>query len=342
MEENAAKAMRGKITAHAKSLGFDLVGFTKARVNAASVKAFHSWLEKEYDAGLWYMGEEGRREKREDIQKVLPEAKTVIALAVNYYHKQEPLRPRTGRVAKYAYGRDYHNVIGKWQEKLKGFVRGLAEEAGVKAYVDTGPVLERSMAQQAGLGAIGKNSCLITKEFGSWVLLAEIITTLDLLPGEAAIAEDKENPFSMCGDCTKCMDACPTGAIVAPGVIDARRCISYLTIENKGEIPDEFKKIIKKSKRGFGCDICQEVCPHNQLKAKETKHQELLQPKIAGDVLDAEEILAMGEEEFKERFAGSPLLRAKLTGLQRNMKVLLDEDTRKEKTSVSEKDPVLV
>ena len=324
MEEQAAKAMRDKITVYAKELGFDLVGYTKARINASSIKAFNQWLDKKYDADMWFMRDEERKEKRINPEKLLPKAKTVIALAVNYYRKQEPLKKGYGRVARYAYGRDYHKIIGKWKEQMQEYVQELAEKANQKAYVDTGPVLERTLAQQAGLGEIGKNSCLITKEFGSWVFLAEIITTLDLLPNEKAVAEDKNNPFSICGDCTKCMDACPTGAIVAPGVIDSSKCISYLTIENKGEIPEEFQQAIKMTKRIYGCDICQEVCPHNKTQ-KETTHKELLQPKIAGDILHAEEILSIKtDEEFTEKFAGSPVMRAKRKGLQRNVKLLVD------------------
>ncbi len=167
------------------------------------------------------------------------------------------------------------------------------------------------------MGFIGKNSCLITKDFGSWVFISEIITTIDF---ETKIKKENSSyPFSICGSCRLCIDACPTGAIIAPGVIDSNKCLSYHTIENKGEIPQKIQQAIKTTKRVFGCDICQEVCPHNQCPII-SKDADLVK-KIAGDQVDADKIIKMkDDQEFLDTFAGSPLMRAKLKGLKRNCK----------------------
>jgi len=198
------------------------------------------------------------------------------------------------------------------------FIYATAKDSGIKVYVDTGPLLERALAEQSGLGNIGKNACLINKKFGSWILLAELITTLELphtLP-----KQQNTTPFDICKSCTKCIAACPTKAIIAPGVINAKKCISFLTIENKGNIPKKEARWIKKSKRVFGCDICQEVCPLNKHK-KTTTNQEFLVPR-AGDQVSIDEIQEMNEAEFLQKYAGSPLMRTKLSGMRRNTAVL--------------------
>ncbi len=258
---------------------------------------------------------------RHNIKKLLPRAKSVICLAMNYYHEQPELKKDHGRVARYAYGRDYHKIIKKKLRAVENHLRELEPDAETLSYVDTGPVLERAFAETAGLGFIGKNSCLITKEFGSWVFLAEIITTANLAPDESLVKKARK-PFAGCGACRKCIDACPTGAIIAPGVIDASRCISFLTIENRDDIPESLAKIISKTRRLYGCDICQEVCPYNT-KSTSTKHKEFLDPKIAGDSLSRKKILSLKtDDQFLKTFAGSPLMRAKRMGLQRNAKIL--------------------
>jgi len=303
--------MQEKIKSYAKSLGFDLVGFTSASAGKLSVSFYEKWLKEGKNADMQYLE---KISPRKNLKEILQNAKTVIALGMNYYHEQKPLKEKHGRVARYAYGRDYHKIISKKLKQLEAFIKTLDPNAETKSYVDTGPVLERSFAEQAGIGVVGKNSCLITKEFGSWIFLAEIITNLKL-----KTATKTSKKFSVCGKCTRCIDACPTGAIVAPGVIDSRRCISYLTIENKGKIPKEFAKEIKKTCRIYGCDICQEVCPHNCRAVP--CHSELVSEstKIAGDELSVKKILAIkSDEDFLKIFAGSPLMRAKRKGLQRN------------------------
>ncbi len=338
-----------KIKKEALRLGFDVCGFTSAKIEDKYLEAFDQWLDAGRHGSMEYMG---KIEQRRDLSRLLPGAKSVVVLAMNYYREQEERehsfhkRPRPdsfGRIARYAYGRDYHKIIKKKLKKLEEFIK---EEGGkfekgtnvvrTKSYVDTGPVLERALAEQASIGRIGKNTCLITEKFGSWVFLSEIITTLDLnvktsqpqaasktTPQISRWSNPDNHPFNVCGNCTKCMDSCPTGAIIAPGIIDARLCISYLTIENKGKIPPALSKIIKKTRRMYGCDICQEVCPHNQARQKSTNHNELSIPKIAGTRLSTRAIKQIKtDQQFLKTFAGSPLMRAKRKGLKRNAEIV--------------------
>ncbi len=310
--------MRKQITKFAKSLGFDLVGFSPARIEDKYLKGFDKWLGTGKHGGMHYME---KIEQRRDLTNILPNAKSVICLAFNYYYDQNELKQSHGRVARYAYGRDYHKSIKKKLRQLTSHLNEIAPEHQHKAYVDTGPILERALAEQAGLGVIGKNSCLITPKYGSWVFLAELITTLDLVEGGQK-RHNSPRPFKIpthiCGNCTRCVDACPTGAIVEPGVIDSRLCISYLTIENRDKIPKGLAKIIAETKSLYGCDICQEVCPHNQARQRSHDHDELVKP-IAGDQLDIQKIKSIDSEiKYLELFAGSPLMRAKKSGLQRN------------------------
>ncbi|MBL4694634.1 DUF1730 domain-containing protein [Candidatus Gracilibacteria bacterium] len=322
--------MRQQITDFAKSLGFDLVGFSPAKIDERYLQAFDEWLANNHEADMSYMQ---KVQQRRDLTEILPNAKSVIVLATNYHNEQSPLKKDHGRVARYAFGRDYHKIISKRLKKLRIYIEELAPQSQNKAYVDTGPILERALAEQAGIGRIGKNAMLITPEFGSWVFLSEIITTIDLgLPlapsppsnsGDiprinTAWSNPSHKPANVCGACTKCVDACPTGAIIAPGVIDSRLCISYLTIENRDKIPPKLAKIIAKQKLLYGCDICQEVCPHNQ---KRQLPSDLAPTPIAGDQI-ATDSIPKTDELFLERFAGSPLMRAKRKGLTRNAEVL--------------------
>ncbi|MEK7673140.1 MAG: QueG-associated DUF1730 domain-containing protein [Patescibacteria group bacterium] len=366
MDNSQKILLRNEIEVYAKSLGFDMVGFSPAKIENKYLEAFSDWLKNDRHADMSYME---KIEQRSDMSKLLPGAQSVIVLIMNYYHEQKPLTAESGRVARYAYGRDYHKVIGKKLKQIEKFIRALSAQAAkplTRSYVDTGPILERALAEQAGLGRIGKNSCFITEKFGSWVFISEIITTLDLTnispsdtklspgrvsssvnhptkafpgtlshsfgqPASPRWSSPQEKSFNVCGNCTKCMQACPTGAIIAPGVVDARLCISYLTIENKGDISPELAKIISKTKRLYGCDICQEVCPHNDARQKDSHkistvpNQGLFTP-IAGDELSLNQLKSLKtDDEFLHTFAGSPLMRAKRKGLQRNAKVLLSK-----------------
>ena len=311
--------LKEKIIHHAKSLGFDLIGFSPVKVQDKHVKTYKNWLLKHYEGEMFYMQ---KADSRLNSTKISPGAKSVIALAVNYYQPQEKLPSGCGRIARYAYGRDYHKIIKKKLKQLEKYIQQIdlkhvfqnVSAVQTRSYVDTGPLLERALAEQAGLGFIGKNSCLISREFGSWVFLSEIIVNIKLHNRNFA-----EQNFRFCGNCTKCIESCPTKAIIAPGIIDARKCISYLTIENKKPIPKKFTKIIKQTKRIFGCDICQEVCPHNIARQKQTIHSELTSPKIAGDQQNFKKIFSIKtDQQFLNTFAGSPLMRAKRRGLQRN------------------------
>ena len=231
--------------------------------------------------------------RRAHPEQILPSAKTVISLAINYFHPEDrkPDESIHGKVAKYAYGKDYHRVIEKKLKKLSRFIVETAGEgAQTKYYVDTGPILEKAFAQNAGLGFFGKNTNIITRGFGSWVFLASIITNLKL--------ETDAPHTGSCGSCRICIDACPTDALLGNYTIDARKCISYITIESKEEIPQELKK--RMGEWVFGCDICQDVCPYNHW-AKETRHSEFREKKAGTWVhLDSPPILA-----------GTPLTRAK-------------------------------
>ncbi|MEK9132226.1 MAG: tRNA epoxyqueuosine(34) reductase QueG [Patescibacteria group bacterium] len=324
-----------KIRNFAKELGFDLVGFSPAKIEEKNVKALKSWVAAGYAAKMEYMSEKERLAARCNLQKILPGAESVIVLAMNYYKGQEVLRAGFGRVARYAYGRDYHKIISKKLKELEEFICKTGaqifpnKKIETKCYVDTGPILERSFAVQARIGVIGKNSSLITKDFGSWVFLAEVITNLDLASSSQAAIKSHKNAkilrddFPSCGACQRCKNACPTGAIIAPGIIDARRCISYLTIEHKGKIPAKLAQKLAQTRRIFGCDICQEVCPHNFSRQKPTMNEALLKPKIAGDQLELKKILNMKTDtEFLKNFAGSPLMRVKRKGLRRNATLL--------------------
>lgn len=297
-----------------ETAGFDLIGIAKVELPEFHGQALEGWIQNGFAGSMAYMVRDGK--KRAEPQSVLPSAKSVIALAVNYYHPEDP-KPqdtRAGKVAKYAYGRDYHKLIEKKLKLLCEFIQKTAGEgAEVKKYVDTGPILEKAFAKEAGLGFFGKNTNVITREYGSWVFLASIITNLDL-------KEDVPHTGA-CGSCRICIDACPTGALLGDYKLDARRCISYLTIESKEETPEPLQA--KVGDWAFGCDICQDVCPYN-FRAKTTRHEELYPNKIAGSWLDFDKLNSLStDEEFAGVFSGSPVKRAKRYGILRNLKIVI-------------------
>jgi epoxyqueuosine reductase len=309
-----------KIFDQARALGFDAVGIAAADCLEQDDHALSQWVAQGRHAGMVYMAREPHRRSRP--QSVLPGARSIVVLAMNYAQAMPPdpgrgtarRAPAMGRVARYAWGRDYHLVIEDRLSQLEAFIR---ESAGpgtdCRSYVDHGPVLEKAFARQAGIGFVGKNTLLITEEFGSWVFLSVILTTLELDPGPARTSD--------CGSCCACLDACPTGALVAPYQLDANRCISYLTIENKDEIPDAL--IPKLNGWVFGCDICQEVCPYNA-HPKPTAIKEFRSEEGVGPWLDLKKVTALGsDEEFRAAFRDTPLIRPKRAGLQRNAKALM-------------------
>ena len=296
--------MKEKIRQRALELGFDDCRFTTAAV-PASAEQFQNWLaEKQHGEMNWL---ERNAEKRIKPQKVLSGAKSVIVLAASYEIKNQ----KSGGVARYARFDDYHDILGERLKLLTEFVNQLGNETRSLWYVDTGPLLERDLAQRAGIGFVGKHTNLISRELGNWIFLCEIITTLELEPD----VSEKNH----CGKCSRCISACPTNAITAPFQLDARKCISYLTIELKGSIPIQFRRAI--GNRIYGCDDCLAVCPWNRF-AREGKlmrshaRKDLEQP-------DLIKLLSLDENNFKSRFAGSPILRTKRRGFLRNICVAL-------------------
>jgi epoxyqueuosine reductase len=292
------------VTEKAKAIGFDLVGFAKAEMLEKETEYLQQWLDKNFQAGMDYMERNG--DKRKDVRNILPEAKSVISLGLNYYtpdtYSNEDIK---GKVSRYAWGKDYHLIIWAMLDELEEEIIKIAPDFECISYVDTGPVMDKAWAVRAGLGWLGKHTNVINREIGSWFFIANIITNYEF--------DYSEQIPDFCGTCTACIDACPTNAIVQEYVVDANKCISYLTIENKNEISEEFKG--KFNNWLFGCDICQDVCPWNQKFPVETLIKDF-HPQNKELVLD--EVLEMNEEEFKEKFKTSPVKRAKLSGLERN------------------------
>lgn len=246
-------------------------------------------------------------EKRINPSTVLPGVKSIISVALNYYTPAKHVgRPGYGKISRYAWGTDYHTLMEQMLNELDDRVKRLAPEAQTKRYVDTGPVLEKVWAERAGIGWIGKHTNVISRSIGSWLFIGEILTTLEL---------EADTPATdHCGTCTACIEACPTGAILEGRILDASACISYWTIEHRGEIKEEFSG--KFENWIFGCDICQDVCPWNRFQ-KESSIIEF-QPRLGETDLSLSTVGLMSEQEFKARFESSPVLRTKLEGLQRN------------------------
>lgn len=296
---------RDKLVARAAELGFDSCRIAKA-ASPRHASEFRTWL-NEGAAGEMQWIERGA-EKRCDLQQVLPGARSIVVVALNYWQGPEQQPRGAGRIARYAWGDDYHDLMLAKLEQLSAL---LAEFGGTqKCYVDTGPVLERDHAAEAGLGWHGKSTMLIDPRLGTWFFIGEILTTLDLAP---------DAPQAMrCGTCQRCLTACPTGAITEPHRLDARRCISYLTIELKGSIPLELRPLI--GNRIYGCDDCLEACPWNRFAAVSREAAFNAQP-ATGILL--RDFLAMDDAKFRELFRHSPIKRIKRRGFLRNVCVAL-------------------
>ncbi len=297
------------IKAEAERLGFLFCGIAKAGFLEEEAPRLESWLKKGFHGEMTYM--ENHFDKRLDPRLLVDNAKSVISLGLNYFNPQKQHDPEAPKISNYAFGADYHEVIKKKLFLLLDFIREQIGEVGGRAFVDSAPVLDRAWAKKAGMGWIGKNGNLISKQKGSFFFLAELIVDLEL-------EYDIEPTQDHCGTCTRCLDACPTQAIVAPAVVDGSRCISYLTIELKNEIPQEFKG--KTDNWMFGCDICQDVCPWNRFSIL---HQEpAFQPPselLEMTKRDWEEIT---EDTFKKVFKNSAVKRTKFAGLTRNISFL--------------------
>lgn len=295
------------IKSTAKGLGFDFCGIAKAGFLEEEAPRLEDWLNRNYNGQMGYLA--NHFDKRLDPTKLVEGAKTVVSLVYNYYPQEKlPSGKSDIKLAKYAYGEDYHFVI---RDKLNEFLEILREEIGEidgRGFVDSAPVMERQWAQKAGLGWLGKNSLLLNRQMGSFFFLAELIIDLEVAP-DAPLAKD------YCGTCTACIDACPTDAIVANGVVDGSRCISYLTIELKDAIPTEFKG--KMENWAFGCDICQDVCPWNRF--SEPNHEPRFSPNEELQELSKTDWHEITEETFRKVFKKSAVKRTKLAGLKRNI-----------------------
>jgi len=296
----AVATLTAAVKERARALGFDRVAIGSAEPPEHG-PALQRWIEAGHAGTMGYL--ERRLGERLDPRLVLPGARAVVCVALNYYQGESGEHASWAPVARYAWGRDYHDVM---VPRLAALGDLLAEAAGARsrAYVDTGPVLERDLAARAGLGWIGKNTMLLEPTLGSWFFIGVLLTTAEL-------AWDDALP-DRCGSCRACLDACPTGAFVAPYLLDARRCISYLTIELRGEIPAELRE--PTGAWQFGCDACQTVCPWNR-KAPLTGERAFL-PSQAYPA--AEEIVAMDDDAFRRRFAGTALTRPRAAGMRRN------------------------
>lgn len=329
--------MRQSIKAKAKELGFIACGFAKYEVLEGESEKLREWLDAGKQADMAWI--ERGFEKRQDVRQIVPEAKSVISLAFNYYtpFEHDESKPK---ISRYAWGKDYHKILKKKLKELCEYIiqtspnpllgkEGAlnAQDEGVlcRAYVDDGPVMDKVWAQRAGIGWMGKHSNIINPEYGSWFFLCEIITNIDFGIYDTPIED-------MCGSCSLCISACPTGAIESEYVVNANKCISYQTIENRGEIPQD----LNLDGWIFGCDVCQDVCPFNSPKYNHVTKEKEFWPKsifggadqsastptpMAGTALSAtsQELAQLTEEQFAEVFADSPIKRTKYAGWKRNL-----------------------
>ena len=302
------------VKARAREVGFDLCGIAPAEA-FRELSFLREWLARGYAGEMAYMTRTADR--RADVRHVVPGARSVIVTGTLYNtvppYADAELPAGVARISRYAWGDDYHDVL---KERLEALLAWMRTESPVafeaRAYVDTGPVQERVYAQYAGLGWIGKNTCLINPELGSWLFLGEIICTLPLEPDPPGLDQ--------CGACARCLEACPTGALVNPGVLDATRCISYLTIELRGPIPGALGPAL--GNHVYGCDICQDVCPYNQ--AAPVSADPAWQPRPALDRPRLADLSRHTDAEWRQLLKGSPMTRATLAGLRRNVAAAID------------------
>ncbi|MGH9766808.1 MAG: tRNA epoxyqueuosine(34) reductase QueG [Blastocatellia bacterium] len=307
-----AKTFSGEIKLKARQLGFDKVGVAPASALTEEGAQLREWLARGFHGQMSYMARDPQR--RADPRLLLPSAKSVICVALNYFRPEKRVDdPAAGKISRYAWGDDYHDVLRDKLKSLLEWVRGRAPEADGKICVDSAPMMDKAWAARAGLGWIGKHTNLITKEFGSWVFLGELLLSIEL-DYDSFVEPDH------CGKCRACIDACPTQAIIAPYQLDATRCISYGTIElREPELPEPIKSNLENWV--FGCDICQDVCPWSRF-SKETGEQRF-EPREGVVEPNLREMIEMSREEFSTRFRKSAVKRAKLAGLQRNARAVL-------------------
>ncbi|MHB1421952.1 MAG: tRNA epoxyqueuosine(34) reductase QueG [Gemmataceae bacterium] len=300
-----------RLKQQARTLGFQLVGISPATA-ADGFDRLREWLERGFAGTMAYMHRHG--DARRHPSAILPEVRSVLMAGMNYRPADEETRSgtRRGRISCYARGSDYHEVLRERLQRLLDWMRQERPDCLGRGVVDTAPLLERDFARRAGLGWFGKNTMLLNKRLGSYFFIGALLTNLTL-------ACDAPHTASHCGTCTACLDACPTDAFVAPGMLDARRCISYLTIEHRGDVPEELRPGL--GDWLFGCDVCQEVCPWNRKVPPGTEPALQRRPEL--EQLDLIEVLGMSAETFRQRFRGTALLRTKRSGIVRNAALVL-------------------
>ena len=305
--------LTAEIKRRALALGFQKVGVVRAEPLEDERAHLEEWLRRGHHAGMSWM--ERNIERRTDPREMLPGARSVVALALNYFTPHSHTGAQgTGKISRYAWGDDYHDVLGEKLKALLDFVRELAPEAHGKVCVDAQPAMDKAWAARAGLGWIGKHTNLITREYGSWVFLGELVLDVELEYGDARVEDH-------CGTCTLCLDACPTEAIVEPYVVDSARCISHATIELRApELPED----VAASLDGwlYGCDVCQDVCPWNRF--EQATGESRFEPRADSISPVLEDIINLTHDAYVERFRHSPIKRAKLGGLQRNARALVE------------------
>ncbi|WP_312323454.1 tRNA epoxyqueuosine(34) reductase QueG [Soonwooa sp.] len=307
---NLSEKLTRLIKDKAKKFGFQSCGISKSEFLEEEAPKLEAWLKNNFHGEMKYM--ENYFDKRLDPRLLVEGSRSVISLSYNYFPKQDIFKDKLQKISKYAYGEDYHEVI---KDILREMISELQDEIGefsFRVFVDSAPVLERAWAKKSGIGWVGKNANIITKQSGSFFFLAEIICDLDL--------EYDHATTDHCGTCRKCIDACPTDAIVSDKLIDGSKCISYATIELKEEIPDSFKN--KMENWMFGCDICQDVCPWNRFSAPTL--EEKFHPNEALQNFTKTEWKEMTQEIFSSVFRKSPVKRTKFAGLKRNLDFLSD------------------
>jgi epoxyqueuosine reductase len=309
------------IKEEARRLGFPLAGITTPEP-PPHWPAYEKWLAMGRHASMQYLADENSRARRANPLLILPECQSILMLGIHYAPAQQSTDPTNGQVAAYAWGEDYHLVIPPRLRSLIAFIEAQVRHPVPNCYyTDTGPVLERDFAMRAGLGWIGKNTCLINPNNGSYFLLAEILLGIKLEP-------DLPFPTDHCGSCTRCIKACPTGCILPDRTLDANRCISYLTIENKTEIPEALRS--RMDNWIFGCDICQMVCPWNKRFASD-KYDPAFAPRSNVPQPDLAKEINLTPEEFNRKFKTNPIKRAKRRGYLRNVAVALGNTGHEEK-----------
>jgi epoxyqueuosine reductase len=310
-------SLTSRVKQTARSLGFVKIGIAPVSKLEKEGLRLTEWLNRHYHGTMSWM--ERNLEKRVDPKLVLPDAKSIISVAMNYYTPyNHSSNPKIGKISRYAWGDDYHDILGERLERLLDFITSEVPDVRGRVYVDTGPVMEKVWAEKAGIGWIGKHTNVITQEVGSWVFLGELILDLDL---------EYDTPATdHCGSCDLCIQACPTDAITEPYILDSNKCISYLTIEHRGEIATELGE--KFDRWIYGCDICQDVCPWNHKFSTATEIAGFSPREINQDPT-LQSLSEMPAGEFSRNYKNSPVKRTKHSGLKRNVEAVLSSQSEK-------------